>query len=53
MKNIFNATNFNPNKKPIPLLDMTTCTQSMQRTWCPVAGTTIVIGSYSKLSEVL
>ena len=31
----------------IPLLNMATCTQSMQRTWWPVASTTIVTGSSS------
>ena len=35
-KNIFNAMNFNPYKKPSPLLNMVTCTQNMQRTWWPV-----------------
>ena len=31
---------------PIPLSNMATCTQSMQRTWWPVESTTIVTGSY-------
>ena len=46
-QNIFNAKNFNPHKKPIVLLNMATFSQSMQRTWWPVASTTIVTGSYS------
>ena len=33
-------------KKPIALLNMATCSQSMQRTWWPVASITIVTGSY-------
>ena len=37
---------FNPYKKPIPLLYVAPCTQSMQRTWWPVGSTTIVTGSY-------
>ena len=41
-KYILNANSFNPHKKPIPLFNMATCTQSMQRTWWPVASTTIV-----------
>ena len=38
--------NVDPHKKPIPLLNMVNCTQSMQRTWWPVASSNIVIGSY-------
>ena len=30
----------------IPLLNMATCTKSMQQTWWPVTSTTIVTGSY-------
>ena len=32
--------------KKMTLLKMATCSQSMQRTWWPVASTTIVTGSY-------
>ena len=59
-QNIFNATNFNPHKKPISLLNVPICTQGMQRTWWPEAGIIIVTGPYwrfafefaSKLSVV-
>ena len=37
---------FNPHKKPISLLNVPICTQGMQRTWWPEAGTIIVTGSY-------
>ena len=47
-QNIFNANNFNPHKKPISLLNVPICTQSMQRTWWPEVGTIIVTGPYSK-----
>ena len=43
---ILRKINFNPHKKPIPLLYVAPCTQSMQRIWWPVASTTIVTGSY-------
>ena len=33
-------------KKPISLLNVPTCTQGMQRTWWPEAGTIIVTGPY-------
>ena len=46
-QNIFNAKNFNPHKKPISLLNVPICTQSMQRTWWQEAGTVIVTGPYS------
>ena len=46
-QNIFNAKNFNPHKKPISLLNVPICTQGMQRTWWPEAGTIIVTGPYS------
>ena len=39
-QNIFNARNFDPQNKPTTLLNMATCTQSMQRTWWLVANTT-------------
>ena len=38
--------NFNPHKKPISLLNVPICTQGMQRTWWPEAGTIIVTGPY-------
>ena len=38
-QNIFNAKNYNPHKKPIFLLHVPICTQGMQRTWWPEAGT--------------
>ena len=41
-----NAKNFNPHKKQISLLNVPNCTQSMQRTWWPEAGTIIVTGPY-------
>ena len=47
-KNIFNAKNFNPHNKPISLLNVPICTQGMQRTWWPEAGTIIVPGPYYK-----
>ena len=47
-KKIFNANNFNPHKKPISLLNVLICTQGMQRTWWPEAGTIIVTGPYWK-----
>ena len=40
-QNIFNANFFNPHKKPIFLLNVPICTQGMQRTWWPEAGTTL------------
>ena len=43
-QNIFNAKTFNPHKKPIPLLNMATCSQSMWRTWWPVVSTAVVSG---------
>ena len=46
-QNIFNAKNFNPHKKPISLLNVPICTQGMQRTWWPEAGTIIATGPYS------
>ena len=45
-QNIFNANNINPHKKPISLLNVPICTQGMQRTWWPEAGTVIVIVPY-------
>ena len=45
-QNISNAKNFNPHKKPISLLNVPICTQGMQRTWWPEAGTIIVTGPY-------
>ena len=45
-QNIFNAKNFNPHKKPISLFNVPICTQGMQRTWWPEAGTIIVTGPY-------
>ena len=48
-QNIFNAKNFNPHKKPISLLNVPICTQGMQRTWWPEAGTIIVTEPYSNL----
>ena len=45
-QNIFNAKNFNPHKKPISLLNVPICTQGMQRTWWPEAGTIIVTGPF-------
>ena len=45
-QNIFNAKNFSPHKKPISLLNVPICTQGMQRTWWPDAGTIIVTGLY-------
>ena len=41
--------NFNPHKKPISLLNVPICTQGMQRTWWPEAGTIIVTGPSSEL----
>ena len=38
-------------KKPIPFLNMATCTQSMQRTWWSVTSTTIVTVSYWMISD--
>ena len=46
-QNIFHAKNFNPHKKPMSLLNVPICTQSMQRTWWPEYGTIIVTGPYS------
>ena len=43
---MFNANNFNPHKKPISLLNVPSCTQGMQQTWWPEAGTIIVNGPY-------
>ena len=37
---------FNPHKKPISLLNVPICTQGMERTWWPEAGTIIVTGPY-------
>ena len=51
-QNIFNAKNFNPHKKPISLLNVPICTQGIQRTWWPVAGTIIVTGPYCKCMMV-
>ena len=48
-QNIFSAKNFNPHKKPISLLNVPICTQGMQRTWWPEAGTIIVTGPYCKI----
>ena len=48
-QNIFNAKNFNPHNKPISLLNVPICTQGMQRTWWPEAGTIIVTGPYLKM----
>ena len=45
-QNIFNAKNFNPHNKPTSLLNVLICTQGMQRTWWPEAGTIIVTGPY-------
>ena len=45
-QNIFNVKNFNPHKNPISLLNVPICTQGMQRTWWPEAGTIIVTGPY-------
>ena len=45
-QNILNAKNFNPHKNPISLLNVPICTQGMQRTWWPEAGTIIVTGPY-------
>ena len=45
-QNISNAKNFNPHKKPIFMLNVPICTQCMQRTWWPEAGTIIVTGPY-------
>ena len=45
-QNIFNAKNFIPHKKPISLFNVAICTQGMQRTWWPEAGTIIVTGPY-------
>ena len=54
-QNIFNAKNFFYffNKKPISLLNVPICTQGMQRTWWPEAGTIIVTGPYYELQEKL
>ena len=51
-QNLFNTKNFIPHKKPISLLNIATYTQSMQRTWWPVASTTIVTGSYCMMVPV-
>ena len=45
-QNIFDAKNFNPHKKPISLLNVPICTQGMQLTWWPEAGTIIVTDPY-------
>ena len=45
-QNIFNAKKFNPRKKSTSLLNVPICTQGMQRTWWPEAGTIIVSGPY-------
>ena len=45
-QNTFNAKNFNPHKKPISLLNVPICTQGMQQTWWPEAGTIIVTWPY-------
>ena len=50
-QNIFNAKNFNPHKKPTSLLNVPICTQGMQRTWWPEAGTIIVTGHYCNLHK--
>ena len=39
--NIFIANNLNPRKRPIPLLNMSSCSRSMQRTWWPVVNIAI------------
>ena len=44
--NIFNAKNIDPHKKRISLLNVPICTQGMQWTWWPEAGTIIVTGPY-------
>ena len=49
-QNIFNAKNFNPHKKPISLLNVPICTQGMQRTWWPEAGTITVTGPYWEMA---
>ena len=49
-QNIFNRKNFNPHNKPISLLNVPICTQGMQRTWWPEAGTIIVTGPYYLLN---
>ena len=51
-QNIFNAKNFNPHKKPISLLNVPICTQGMQRTWWPEAGTIIVTGPYCHIAWI-
>ena len=51
-QNIFNAKNFNPHKKSISLLNVPICTQGMQRTCWPEAGTIIDTGPYSQLVKV-
>ena len=45
------SKNFNPHKKLISLLNVPICTQGMQRTWWPEAGTIIVTEPY--LSSVI
>ena len=42
-----------PYKEPIPLLNLVSCSQRMQRTWWPLANTTIVTGSYSLNQKVV
>ena len=42
-QSIFVANSFNPQKKQIPLLNTASCSQSMQRTWQPVASIIIAI----------
>ena len=49
---IFNAKNFNPHKKLISLLNVPICTQGMQRTWRPEAGTIIYYHCHWTLLEV-
>ena len=43
---ICSVQKIDPNKYPMPLFNMATCIQSMQRTWWPVVSTSIVTGSY-------
>ena len=45
----WSSRNSTPHKKPISLLNVPICTQGMQRTWWPEAGTIIVTAPYCKL----
>ena len=47
----FDANNFNPHEKPTPLLNMGSCSQSMQRIWWPVVSTNIVTGSHRRIQR--